>query len=328
MVRVYDANKQVVYRQCIAPESYCEQADTCMCAPLQSFGAMASPYYAIASALEIADKLTVMPDRKETHSALIRARADHGLIYEVGNYKMLNTEVVVSAAPQAIFASFTNSAYDIQGQLAQLGIPAVSITSHLEQHPLGRAEWIKLFGAFFNKEKEADAIFENIKTKYENISQHQPDSSVRRPRVLVGYYKKDAWVAPGGKGYFARYLQDCGADYVFKHDENTGNVTINFEDAYMAGMNADIIIYIRMGSMKWEDVLETEPMLHDWKAVLNGQVYSNDAQVNEVGRNNYWEQGVIEPHIILSDLQHMAYPDTTTQPLVYFRNCTTHPITD
>jgi hypothetical protein len=53
--------------------------------------------------------------------------------------------------------------------------------------------------------------------------------------------------------------------------------------------------------------------------VKNGEVYSNDAQINEHNRNNYWEQGFMEPDVILGDAIKILYPAANDNKLVYFR---------
>jgi hypothetical protein len=41
----------------------------------------------------------------------------------------------------------------------------------MEQTPLGKAEWIKLYGALFEKEKEAKLLFDGIVKNYNDAKQ-------------------------------------------------------------------------------------------------------------------------------------------------------------
>ena len=45
----------------------------------------------------------------------------------------------------------------------------------------------------------------------------------------------------------------------------------------------------------------------------------NNATTNSNGKNNYWEQGFTEPHVILKDLVKILHPDLLPDyTLVYF----------
>jgi iron complex transport system substrate-binding protein len=73
-------------------------------------------------------------------------------IREVGNERGLNYEMIVQLKPDVVFAYGVGSEINAQmNKLRDLGIPVVLVGEYLEQTPLGKAEWIKFFGAFFNK---------------------------------------------------------------------------------------------------------------------------------------------------------------------------------
>ena len=48
---------------------------------------------------------------------------------------------------------------EVLAKLDELGIPYIADSQHLENHPLGRVEWVKLVGALLDMEDEADAYF-------------------------------------------------------------------------------------------------------------------------------------------------------------------------
>ena len=48
----------------------------------------------------------------------------------------------------------------VQEMIENLGIPVFIDRSSYEMHPLGRTEWVKLYGAMMGKEAEAADFFE------------------------------------------------------------------------------------------------------------------------------------------------------------------------
>ena len=204
--------------------------------------------------------------------------------------------------------------------MTALYIPSISITSHEESHPLGKSEWLKFFGRFFNRQARADSIFQEIETAYLKTKRQYQRKDVRA-KVLAGYYRRGNWVAPGGKSYFAQLLEDAGADYVFKDDEHSGNITLSFEHVYEIGLEAEYLFFISMGAVKWELIRGMEPLIDDWLSVTEKKVFSNDASLNAQGSNNYWGKGFLEPHIILADLAKAITKERAADStLVYFRN--------
>ena len=61
--------------------------------------------------------------------------------------------------PSLIFASSSGLIeYDAHPVLAAAGLPVVLAGDWLEKTPLGRAEWVKFVGLFYNREAEAEAM--------------------------------------------------------------------------------------------------------------------------------------------------------------------------
>lgn len=52
-----------------------------------------------------------------------------------------------------------NHVPEVREKLEELGIPVLVDQSSYEPHPLGRTEWIKLYGALLGKEDEAERLF-------------------------------------------------------------------------------------------------------------------------------------------------------------------------
>jgi len=143
----------------------------------------------------------------------MRKRVDAGKVTDVGIDKGMNLEVLFSLKPQLVMSYTMSSDLGQLRKIKELGIPTVINAEYLEEHPLGRAEWIKFMALFFGKEREADSIFNVIEHEY-LTTQKLTTSTNSRPTVLSGIVYGDTWFMPGGKNYAAKLLTDAGTQYL------------------------------------------------------------------------------------------------------------------
>jgi iron complex transport system substrate-binding protein len=275
--------------------------------PLTNVVCLASTHVALINSLQQTDKIIGLEDRKSVYNADIIESIEAGKIHEVGNYDELNLELLINIHPDVVFQSVSGMPTSNAAQLENLSLHAVGIPAHYETHPLGRLEWIKFFALFFDKQAYADSLFDQIEQSYNATMQlvHEP---AHRPTVVAGYFSKGVWVAPGGKSYFAQLLKDAGADYVWKDDSTSGNLKLSYEELVDKGINADYFINIQMVYKDREQVLSDIAEAKSFKSVLANNFYMNNATTNAHGKNNYWEQGFTEPHVVLKDLVKILHP--------------------
>jgi len=230
----------------------------------------------------------------------IMAMVKEGKITELGNDYFSDTERLLTLQPEVVFVFSTggdNKQYDF---LPSYGIVPVYVAEWLETHPLGRAEWIKFFGAFFDKERRADSIFTTIKNRYENVRQKAAQSPARRPVVFQGGMYGDKWYVPGGKSWAAVMIEDAGGQYIFD-DAQTGSRLISHEDALLALSKADI--WLNPGTWKTkEEILKNWPEAEQLKVFQTGKIYSAYIKTNSAGKNEFFEKSVLHPDRVLSDL--------------------------
>lgn len=294
-------------------------ADYTIQVPVNNVVCLSSTHIALMNSLNTLNNIQCINSRKAVYNPLIIKAIEQGRICEAGDEEEMNLEQLVSMSPDLIFQSVSGMPGARMERLQRVGLNVFPIPAHYETHPLGRLEWVKLFALFFNKEAEATAIFNAARERYNHVLQ-QTANAQNKPKVITGYYTKGAWVAPGGKSYFAKLLADAGADYVWKGDSTAGNLTLNFEEALQKGIEADYFINIQMVYKTREQVLQEIPEIVAFKSVKADGVYMNNAMVNENGKNNYWEQGVVEPDVVLMDLASIFHPALFPEhKLVYFK---------
>ena len=86
---------------------------------------------------------------------------ESGSLTYAGKYSAPDYELLLnSGCDLAIENTMINHNPEVKEKLEELGIPVLVEMSSYESHPLGRLEWIKLFGVLLGKEDEAAGFFD------------------------------------------------------------------------------------------------------------------------------------------------------------------------
>jgi iron complex transport system substrate-binding protein len=159
-----------------------------------------------------------------------------------------------------------------------------------------------------NKEEKADSIFSAVENKYLSLTRltaSMPDSA--KPTVFSEIKLGDVWYMPGGRSFMGTLLNDAGADYLWKDNENFGSLPLNFEQVYARAVNADYWINLPLIRSK-KELYAFEERYSSFKAYKSGNLYNNTKNSNSNGYSAYWETGMIYPDRILSDLVKIFHP--------------------
>lgn len=266
--------------------------------------------------LNLEQKLVGFPNTDYISSEKTRALIENGKIKELGKEYNLNTEVVLELSPELIIgfsATGDTKAYDL---IQKTGIPVVMNGSWMEQHPLGRAEWIKFVAAFFGKEAAAEEQFQKIKKDY-NEAVTLAQNVTQRPTIISGSMFKDVWYIPGGNSYFAWILKDSNTNYLWSDINKSGSITLSFESVLDKGQHADL--WIRAGSSRsLSELKEKNHQYAFFDAFKNKTVYSSILKMGNKGGSIYYELGPMRPDLILKDIIHIAHPEVLTNYEPYF----------
>ena len=201
-------------------------------------------------------------------------------------------------------------------KIKSFGIPVIINAEYLEDHPLGRAEWIKYMALFLGKEKEADSIFNVIKNEYLR-NQKIVESITTKPTVISGILYGDTWFLPGGQNYGAKIFRDAGYQYLWSEDTNNGFLKLSFESVLSKGREADY--WIGVGNFKSrEEMKSSEERYTLFQPFQKGTIYTYDARVGATGGSEYLELGYSRPDIILKDLIKIAHPELLPDYELYF----------
>ncbi|HWQ63377.1 MAG TPA: ABC transporter substrate-binding protein [Methanospirillum sp.] len=248
--------------------------------------------------------------------------ADAGKIVEVGSGTLsmdttLQTEKLIELEPDIVFCSANgNPEYDNQNKLLEAGLSPAVTGDWMENHPLARAEWIKYYALFFNKEKVATEFFDQIKANYTALCEKTANVS-KKPTLFAGIEYQGTWYAPGKNSYVARLFSDAGGDYVLRNNSDKGDSILDFESVYDTSSNAEY--WLNTGyTSNIQEMMALDSRYNKFSAVKAGNVYQFNARVNKFGGNDYWESGIIHPDIILADIVKILHPEVLPDHELYY----------
>jgi iron complex transport system substrate-binding protein len=232
-------------------------------------------------------------------------------IVEYERSGIINVEAVIAAAPD-VFVSSGGGEAEIR-RIAAAGIPVVSFADWLETSPLGRAEWVKVTGLFFNAEARANATFADIAEKYASARALVADiDNGDRPYVLSGSAFGGVFFAAGGKSFIAKLIADAGGRYVFADNDSTGSFQIrDLEWLLVNARRASVWIQASVQYKTLADIVSDDPRLASLPAARSGQVFMPDALKGPNGGVQMFELGSMRPDMVLMDLISILHPEKT-----------------
>jgi iron complex transport system substrate-binding protein len=289
--------------------------------PVNSVVSLSTTHLPHLAKLGVVDKLVGVSDTKIINTPDVIKRVKSRKIANVGSNSSINIEKILELNPELITTYGTgNTESDSYLKLLEVGLKVAINAEYMEDSPLGRSEWLKFTALFFNQEQEAEQIFAKVARKYEEIAV-KAKAVKTRPTVFLGFNFKGTWYMPGGRSYTAKYLEDAGANYLWSNDKSSGSLPLSFEAIIERANNADFWLN---SSQKWKDkkdILAEDNRYSDFKAVKNGKIYNNNLRVNENGGNDYWESGISNPDVVLSDLIRIFHPEILPKhELVFYRH--------
>ena len=203
---------------------------------------------------------------------------ESGEISYAGKYNAPDYEkILASGCNLAIESTMIFHSPEVKEKLESFGIPVFVDYSSYEKHPLGRTEWVKLYGVLLGKEDEADKAFSMQKTELDNII-----SEENTGKTVAFFYitsNETANVRKSGD-YVPRMIELAGGSYIFSDlgDNTNASSTVNMqmEEFYANAKDADYLIYnstIDGGVNSLDELLAKSSLLKDFKAVKEGKVF-------------------------------------------------------
>jgi len=285
--------------------------------PVESFVSLSTTYLPFLEQIDALSNLVAVDSGAYIYSSDVQDMLQSCAVSEVGSGAVINVERLVDLNPDLIMTSASGYAdYDSHPQLLEAGLNVVINSDYLEQDPLGRAEWGKFIAAFFEKEVEADRLFDEMVARYQQAKAITEGLS-ERVTVFTNTAYEGTWYMPGGESYIAILLADAGADYVFADLEGSGAQPLDFEVVLEAAKEADY--WINVGAIAdLSSLAAMDARYMDFEAYQEAKVYTYSKRVNALGAVDYFESGAASPDVILMDLIKAFYPDLLPEHEFYF----------
>ncbi|MFD2164042.1 ABC transporter substrate-binding protein [Paradesertivirga mongoliensis] len=287
--------------------------------PVKELVGMSSLQIAMADFVDSPDILKGLASLKYVTSPKVRQNIKSGKVIEVGEEGTINKEAIIAMKPGLVMAMGNPSASFKRYQtLVDAGVPVLLVSEWLENTPLGRAEWVKLMAALVNKEELVNKKFGLIEKEYIRLAQ-LGRNAVMKPHIIVGMPYKGSWFVPDGTSFMTRFFKDAGASYNWYDVKGTGSMGMTFESVAPIALKADYWINSGTAHSK-ADIAALDVRYTYFKPYKNNTIYNFNKKVNDLGSNDYWESGVVNPHIVLSDLIKILHPGILPHhELVYYK---------
>lgn len=266
--------------------------------------------------LGVEQTLVGFPGTDYVSSSKTRKRIDNGNIRELGKNEGINTEVLLELQPEAVVAFGIDGNNRTLELIKKAGIPVLYNGDWVETSPLAKAEWIKFFGLLFNKEAQADSIFNNIKTDYLEAKKLALQVT-HKPTVLSGALEKDVWYLPSGTSPEAQLLKDANVTYLWQDETSAGSLALSFETVFAKAKHAELWISPSYHK-SLESLAKTNEHYTQFDAYKNKKVFSFVNTGGKKGGVTYYEEGFARPDLVLKDLIKICHPELLEDYQPYF----------
>lgn len=235
-----------------------------------------------------------------------RAQADAKVahpIMDCGSSMQPDIERIIALHPEALLISpFENSGG--YGKLDKLRIPVIETADYMETSPLGRAEWIKLYGLLLGSSK-ADSLFSAIEKEYLQLKAEAAKLPLGLS-ILTERKTGNVWYVPGGKSTMGILLRDAHARYIFADDTHSGSLSMSPEQIIAKGNQVDVWAFKYFGgnALTKQDLLAEYQGYQALKAFQTGTVYETDTSCEP-----YFELTSFHPEILLREFIILSHPE-------------------
>lgn len=224
-----------------------------------------------------------------------------GTIADCGNSMNPTVEKVIDMNPDAILLSpYQDASY---GQIAKLDIPIIECADYLEYDPLGRAEWVKFYGELVGERERADSLYHAVVTAYNDVKKVAAGAA-SRPTVVTEMVISGVWSVPGGQSYMARILHDAGANYLWADDDNTGSLSLDFNQVLAVAQDADYWFIKWTNINKLSDLQGAYELNKEMAAFKNKRVY-----VCDTDKTRFFDRIPFHPEVLLREFAAILHPE-------------------
>ena len=276
--------------------------------PLTSNLVFTAPHCQLLTELGCQNAITGVCDKDYINIPEIKSRAQADAkvahpIMDCGSSMQPDIERIIALHPEALLISpFENSGG--YGKLDKLRIPIIETADYMETSPLGRAEWIKLYGLLLGSSK-ADSLFSAIEKEYLQLKAEAAKLPLGLS-ILTERKTGNVWYVPGGKSTMGILLRDAHAKYIFADDQHSGSLSMSPEQIIAKGNQVDVWAFKYFGgnALTKQDLLAEYQGYQALKAFQSGNIYETDTSCEP-----YFELTSFHPEILLREFIILSHPE-------------------
>ncbi|WP_419870479.1 ABC transporter substrate-binding protein [Chryseobacterium sp. CT-SW4] len=229
-----------------------------------------------------------------------------GKIQNIGSDQKYDVEKIISLQPDIIFTNYIASFENTYQLLKNNGVQVVFLDEYLEQKPLERTGYLKVFGELLGKDKEAELRYHEIEQNYDGLKKIALTAS-QKPAVLANEMYGSVWYLPGGKTYMANFISDANADYILKDNNEEKSVTMSFEEVF--SKSQQVTCWVNAGNHISKQVMvNINPLYGKLEVFKSGKVYGIGGREKEKA-NDFFESGVVRADGVLKDYIKIFHPE-------------------
>ena len=300
-----------------APQGIAEDV-TVLERPLSNIYLASSSTLCLFAALGAVDCVSHVSVTQETCTveAFTQAIASGDIVYG-GKYSAPDYEAFLNGGCRlAVENTMIYHTPEVREKLMQLGVPVIVEQSSLESAPLGRLEWIMLWGAMLDKVSAAQEVLDRQAQLIADVEARVAAQPLDCTVAFLYINANGAAVVRKPGDYVAKMIAMAGGTYAFAQlagaDENrSSSTTLEMEAFYAQAKDADVIIYNSTvaGRLKGlDELVALNPLLADFKAVKNRRAWCCE--------QNVYQQMTATGEVVV-DL-HEAIADTERDELTFF----------
>ena len=278
--------------------------------PVSKMAVLSSTHVGMLSKLNEIDKIVGITNRLYVFNEELLENIEKGKVVELGEEGQIPVESLLKTKCKTLIYSGFGKEYPYQKQLNAAMVKCIANYDWREVHPLGKAEWILLFGYLTGKEKEAKIYFDKIENEYLALEE-KAKKLKNYPTVLEGNLFGESWFAPAGESFKAQLLKDAHVHYQYVDTKGTGSLPLTLEK--ILSDNLDTEHWINPGFPTKEKLFTFHPKLKYLGPVTKNKIYDYSKS-----GNRYWELSAIEPQKILSDYLSIFHPTEFPKKNLYF----------
>lgn len=269
--------------------------------------------------LELLNKVNTLvgfPNTNYISSETTRKRINSGEIKDLGGGAQMNVEMLMSLKPDVVMSFGVDKEHNSHKILEKLNIITLYNADWVEHSPLGRAEWMLLFGCLFDEFEESKAAFCQIKKAYIN-NRNIAALNAKKPKVISGAPYEGKWYVPQGNSWAAQLIADAGGDYIWKANQGFGSEVLSVEEVLVSAQHAEF--WIAPGQFtSYEQLFKSDPKIKVIQAVKDKKVYTFSLKRGEKGGVIYYEEASSRPDKVLEDMIKILHPNTLPRTELHY----------